>query len=198
MGGKGSGGKGSTEKVNILQAVSSEIVEQAKQMTAARRSASPVSVEKMPAILQAWEEYIEECERTRRPITWGGLALAGGISARTLERMRHGELDHIVDEFRITHDLPPDATEYITEDGEVLQLLQWSQPCQKLEAVIQDQLERNCYTNKGNPAGSIFGLKARFGWEDQQQGPTISNQTLVIADAEQAKKAMRMLANVEK
>lgn len=170
------------------------ITEEAKKLCAARRARSPVCVEQMPIILQAWDDYAKECERINRPITWGGLALAGGISVRTLQRMRDGELDHMVDEFRISHDLPPEATEYVNEDGEVIALVPWSQPCQKLEALIQDQLERNCYTNKGNPAGSIFGLKARFDWRDQDApGTTISSNTLVIADSEQAKKAMAML-----
>jgi hypothetical protein len=171
------------------------ITEEAKKLAAARRAKSPVCMEQMPGILQAWADYIETCEKNKQPLTWGGFALAGGISADTMRRMRDGELDHIVEEFRILHDIPEDASEYVTEDGEIITLVPWSIPCQKLENLIQDQLERNCYTNKGNPAGSIFGLKARFGWEDQQTGPTTNNNTLVIADADQARKAMELLTN---
>lgn len=195
------GGPGSRD-VDHLQgpiAGASLITAEAKRLCAARRAASPVCLEQMPRILEAWSNYIEECEKTKRPLTWGGFALAADISTRTIDRMRQGDLDHMVDEYRITHDLPADATEYITEEGEVIQLVEWSQVCQKLEALIQDQLERNCYTNKGNPAGSIFGLKARFDWQDQADArTTISSNTLVIADADQAKKAMQMLTGIEK
>ena len=59
--------------------------------------------------------------------------------------------------------------------------------------MIQEQLESNCYTNKGNPAGSIFGLKARFDWRDDPDVPNHLTQNLVIADAGQAKKALAML-----
>ena len=107
--------------------------------------------------------------------------------------MRRGELDHIVEEYKLIHDIGPAETEYIDPDGAIIPLVQWSQITQKLEALIQDQLERNCYTNKGNPAGSIFGLKARFDWQDQPQQAGTINNNLVIADAEQARKALEML-----
>ena len=187
-----------TDKIQSAMVGASLITEEAKKLAAARRAASPVSVEQMGDILQKWADYIEDCEHKRQPLTWGGFALAADISVRTIDRMRTGDLDHIIDEFRITHNLPEDTTQYISDDGEVIMLLPWSQSCQKLEALIQDQLERNCYTNKGNPAGSIFGLKARFDWQDQPENTSISGNTLVIADAEQAKKAMELLTNVEK
>ena len=187
-----------TQIIKEAMTGASLITEEAKKLAAARRAASPVSMEQMPTILQAWADYVKDCENNRRPMTWGGFALAGGISVDTMYRMRNGDLDHIVEEYRITHNLPEDAKEAITEDGEVIPLLSWSEPCQKLEALIQDQLERNCYTNKGNPAGSIFGLKARFDWQDQPEAAQNVTNNLVIADAEQAKKAMKLLENVEK
>ena len=170
-----------------------QITARAKEIAAARRAASPVCMEQLPGICDKWESYIKECESSRRPLTWGGFALAAGISTKTIERMRAGDLDHIVEEYRLIHDIEPDQTEYIDSDGQVIPLVQWSLVCQKLEALIQDQLERNCYTNKGNPAGSIFGLKARFDWQDQPQQAGTINNNLVIADAEQARKALEML-----
>lgn len=170
-----------------------QLTQQAKDIAAARRAASPVCMEQLTAICEKWDSYIEECEHSRQPLTWGGFALAAGVSVDTIQRMRRGELDHIVEEYRLIHDIDPAQTEYIDSDGQVIPLVQWSKITQKLEALIQDQLERNCYTNKGNPAGSIFGLKARFDWQDQpQQAGTITNN-LVIADAEQARKALEML-----
>lgn len=171
----------------------SQITEQAKQYAAARRALSPVRVECINDICDKWEHYIEECEHSRTPLTWGGFALAAGISADTLKRMRTGELDHIIEEYIILHDLEPGTTETVSDDGEVIPLVPWSKLTEKISNLIQDQLERNCYTNKGNPAGSIFGLKARFDWQDQPQQAGTINNNLVIADAEQARKALEML-----
>lgn len=189
------GGPGSrnTQAVNDLQRQAAAITAQAKELAAARRAASPVCMEQLPDICDKWEHYIQECEHSRQPLTWGGFALAAGISVDTLQRMRRGELDHIVEEYKLIHDIGPAETEYIDPDGAIIPLVQWSQITQKLEALIQDQLERNCYTNKGNPAGSIFGLKARFDWQDQPQQAGTINNNLVIADAEQARKALEML-----
>ena len=170
-----------------------QLTQQAKDIAAARRAASPVCMEQLTSICEKWDSYIEECEHSRKPLTWGGFALAAGVSVETIQRMRSGGLDHIVEEYRLIHDIKPDQAEYINQDGQVIPLVRWSQITQKLEALIQDQLERNCYTNKGNPAGSIFGLKARFDWQDQPQQAGTINNNLVIADAEQARKALEML-----
>ena len=182
-----------TQAIEQLRQEADAITAKAKEFAAARRARSPVCMEQLPDICDKWEHYIEECEHSRQPLTWGGFALAAGISTRTIDRMRAGELDHIVEEYILIHDIEPTATEYINDDGQIIPLVPWSQICQKLEALIQDQLERNCYTNKGNPAGSIFGLKARFNWQDQQQSAGTINNNLVIADADQARKALEML-----
>ena len=85
--------------------------------------------------------------------------------------------------------------QHIDENGEIkrITLVTYGDVTQKCSLLIQAQLESNCYSNRGNPAGSIFGLKARFQWQDTPQ--TVGNVTnnLVIADAEQAKKALEML-----
>ena len=182
-----------TQAITELSRQYSQITEQAKQYAAARRALSPVRVECINDICCKWEEYIQECEHSRTPLTWGGFALAAGISADTLKRMRAGELDHIIEEYIILHDLEPGTTEIVSDDGEIIPLVPWSKLTEKISNLIQDQLERNCYTNKGNPAGSIFGLKARFDWQDQPQQAGTINNNLVIADAEQARKALEML-----
>lgn len=182
-----------TQAIEEIQRQASAITAKAKEFAAARRARSPVCMEQLPDICDKWEHYIEECEHSRKPLTWGGFALAAGVSVDTIQRMRRGELDHIVEEYKLIHDIGPAETEYIDPDGAIILLVPWSDICQKLEALIQDQLERNCYTNKGNPAGSIFGLKARFDWQDQPQQAGTINNNLVIADAEQARKALEML-----
>ena len=182
-----------TVAITELTRQAAQITEQAKAFAAARRAASPVRVEQINDICDKWEAYINECENTRQPMTWGGFALAAGISMDTLKRMRAGELDHLIDEYIIVHDLEPGTTQIIDSDGVITPLVPWSKLTEKISNLIQDQLERNCYTNKGNPAGSIFGLKARFDWQDQPQQAGTINNNLVIADAEQARKALEML-----
>lgn len=182
-----------TQAIQQLRQEADAITAKAKEFAAARRARSPVCMEQLPDICDKWEHYIEECEHSRQPLTWGGFALSAGISTRTIDRMRAGELDHILEEYILLNDIEPTATEYIDPNGAIIPLVPWSQITQKLEALIQDQLERNCYTNKGNPAGSIFGLKARFNWQDQPQQAGTINNNLVIADAEQARKALEML-----
>ena len=189
------GGPGSRDVTTIteINQQARQITEQAKKFAAARRARSPVRVEQINDICNKWETYIAECEHSRQPLTWGGFALAAGISMDTLKRMRSGELDHIIEEYIIIHDLEPGTTEIIDDDGVITPLVPWSVITEKISNLIQDQLERNCYTNKGNPAGSIFGLKARFDWQDQPQQAGTINNNLVIADAEQARKALEML-----
>ena len=67
------------------------------------------------------------------------------------------------------------------------------------ELAVQEQLEENCYTNKGNPAGSIFGLKARYDWQDQPaEQKSTTNNTLVlnnVATLEEAREAMKRLTD---
>jgi hypothetical protein len=100
--------------------------------------------------------------------------------------------DHIVEEYRILHDLPADATEHKTDHG-TFPLVTWSSIKKNIcDVLIQEQLEENCYTNRGNPAGSIFGLKARYQWTEDST-PQHLVQNLVIADGEQARKALEML-----
>ena len=79
-----------------------------------------------------------------------------------------------------------------TETGEAEPLATLSEIVKKCHLLIQAQLEGNCYTNKGNPAGSIFGLKAQFGWSDDTS-PQHLTQVVQICDAEQAQKALEML-----
>ncbi len=108
-----------------------------------------------------------------------------------------GEYDYLLEEYmalnNTTNITEIDGLPYhINEDGSLVLLIPWSEVVQKLRLIIQDQLEQNLYTNKGNPAGSIFSLKANYQWQEEPVTQHVEN-TLVIADASQAKKAMAML-----
>ncbi len=143
--------------------------------------------------------YTEECYRKKQPITVAGVRLAIGILEDAWLRAKDGDLDYLLEEYIHDHNITENDITYDKdglpwcdgENGPVL-LLPWSWLRKKADLMIQDQLERNCYTNRGNPAGSIFGLKAQFNWKEDE-GPQHLVQQLVIADLDQAKKALEML-----
>ena len=165
-------------------------------MALARRANSPVQVERTPEVLENIEKYIEQQRKNNKPLTHAGFMRCFGLESNTYYTLDNYE--HVIDEYRILHGLPPDAQEHITEDGEVIPLLSWATIKKKVcDVAIQEQLEENCYTNRGNPAGSIFGLKARYDWHEDNT-PQHLTQNLVIADSEQARKALAMLTSPSK
>ena len=170
-----------------------------KALTEERKARRKYTQESLAAVYRAVSEYAEECYRAKQPLTVAGMMLAAGLHRDAWYRAGSGDLDYLLEEYiqdnhisdkniRIDDDGLP---WHDSEKGPVLLLL-WSEVRKKADLMIQDQLERNCYTNRGNPAGSIFGLKAQFNWKEDE-GPQHLVQQLVIADLDQAKKALQML-----
>ena len=169
----------------------SEFTEQCKNMVRARRSNSPVQVEKTPQVISNIQSYIEEQTNTGKPLTHAGFMRCFGVGADTYYNL--DKYDYVVEEYKALHNLPQDATEHVDEQGNVIPLVWWSAIKKNIcDVAIQEQLETNCYTNRGNPAGSIFGLKARYQWAEDSTPATVNNN-LVIADGEQARKVLAML-----
>lgn len=188
-------------ELTAISKAQSDIMEKAKRLAIARRNNSPYTVERIPLMVQQCQDYADECLKEGKPLTHAGFCLATGIPTQTWYKMLHGEYDYINAEYMLMHDIPfpddPDAdyVEYVDENGEMrkITLVTYGEVTQKCSLLIQAQLESNCYSNRGNPAGSIFGLKARFQWQDTPQTVGSVTNNLVIADAEQAKKALEML-----
>lgn len=140
-------------------------------------------------------DYIDECEKAKTPVTIAGCQLAGEIMNDAWYAIGAGDMDYLLPLYMDVHDIPESETGTIYCDpdtGENILLLHPSEMQNRVLLKLQDQLERNCYTNKGNPVGSIFGLKARFNWQDQPD-TAVRQNTLIIADAGQARKAMELL-----
>ena len=167
-----------------------QITEAGKKMALARRARSPVQVERTPEVLEAIEEYVEDRRRTGKPLTHAGFMLAMGLNSKTYYNLH--EYDHVIEEYKLLHNLPPEATTFTDQDGNEQPLVSWSTIKEKCDALIQEQLEENCYTNRGNPAGSIFGLKARFQWSEDSTPQHVVNN-LVIASEEGARRSLEML-----
>ena len=187
------------EQAALLRGYTSEysaFTKQCKAMVEARRARSPVQVELTTALIESFEQYEMETLEAGKPLTLAGYMLAGGFnSSETFYKIMNGEYDYVVDEYRILHDLPQEATQHVDEDGVIIPLIPWSNILQNARLKIQQQLEENCYSNQRgvNPAGSIFGLKAQHGWKEDATAPHTVNNTLVIADGEQARKALKSL-----
>ena len=145
------------------------------------RAKNKVKQECIPVWQENIESYMEECYRRNKPMTVAGICLACDISDDTYYRGIKGELDYITEEYKIINGLDADEP-----------LITFSDLFKKASLYIQNQLEENCYTNKGNPAGSIFGLKARYGWQDDVAQQT-TNNTLVIADKDKALQLLNMV-----
>lgn len=150
-------------------------------------------------LLDNLSDYITEQRNNRRPLTIAGMVRASGLGEHTYYRYKRGEADHLLYAYMDDNDISLDmeGQEITTESGEQVLLVRLSQIIKNAELAIQEQLEENCYTNKGNPAGSIFGLKARYDWQDQpQETRTTNNNTLVlnnVASLDEAKEALKRL-----
>ena len=165
----------------------------------ARRKARKYDQTSVTGLYQALCGYVEECNAKQIPLTVAGVMLALNVNKDLWCKAKNGDLDLLLEEYIDLNHITPDDIEYIdglpwhiNPDGEMILLISFSELRQKADLMIQEQLERNCYTNKGNPAGSIFGLKAQFQWREDDT-PQHLVQQLVIADLEQAKKALDML-----
>lgn len=178
----------------------SQEVDSYKAFAEARRKMRKYDQVSVGRIYDQISAYVLDCYKKKEPLTIAGSMLASGTNKDIWEKARNGDLDYLLDEYitinNVTDDLiycDDNGLKWFDdpENGPVL-LLQWSDLAEKRDLMIQEQLEKNCYTNRGNPAGSIFGLKAKFNWREDDTAQHVVNQ-LVIADLEQAKKALQML-----
>ena len=196
------GEKSTADNSRAAVAVTKEYAAQVagvKALAEKRKAQRKYTQEGVAAAYKAINDYMQECYTKRQPLTVAGFQLAVGIHRDAWIKARDGELDHLLEEYIQDNNISEDDITYdqdglpwhYGDNGPVL-LLWWSDLRKKADLMIQDQLERNCYTNKGNPAGSIFGLKAKFDWREDE-GPQHLVQQLVVADLEQAKKALKML-----
>lgn len=195
-----------TDAVLSINEYKSGLIASAKKSIQEQRKRTPVNVDNLSNMVRAWDTYTMTQRERRQPVTWAGYAMSAGVSYDTINRMRSGELDYIVEEYRSCNDL--NAVNIDLYTGELLSgagtatettegaggNLTLPSDLVKLhcELPIMDQLESNCYQLKGNQVGSIFGLKARFGWQDDS--PQVQHNTaLVVADADKARNLLEMI-----
>ena len=170
-----------------------EIFEAAKASALSQREKSPYAPNKQGLFIERLQTYIDEQERAGKPLTVSGFTLASKIPSRTWEKMRHGEYDAGVMEYKMLKGIPEDAEEWATEDGEVLSLRPWSEIIDYCYLLAQQQREEACIAGKaGNVVGNIFLLKSQHGLSDAPEQIGHQTNIQVVADAETALKALEM------
>lgn len=176
----------------------SKELESYKNFAVGRRNRRKYTQEGMYKYLEQLQDYVTEQRQQRRPLTIAGVLLALGTNKDFWSKAKNGEydflLEEVLDKYTVTDDniVEFNGVPCLETDNGRIPLISYSDFYEKTWLLIQNQLEENCYTNKGNPAGSIFGLKAQFDWREDNT-PQHLVQNLVIADSEQAKEAMQML-----
>jgi len=177
----------------LKSAVRKEIFEAAKKSALAQRERSPYSPEKQGVFIERLQNYIDEQEKKGDPLTVSGFNLASKIPSATWDKMRRGEYDAGIEEYKMLKGIPMDATEWTTEDGEVLSLRPWSEIVDYCYLLAQQQRETACIKGKaGNVIGNIFLLKSQHGLSDQPEQVAHQTNIQVVADAETALKALEM------
>ena len=170
-----------------------EIFEAAKKNVLVQREKSPYAPNKQAVFVERLQNYIDEQERTGKPLTVAGFNLASKIPSATWDKMRRGEYDIGIEEYKMLKGIPEDAEEWVTEDGEVLSLRPWSEIVDYCYLLAQQERETACVAGKaGNVVGNIFLLKSQHGLSDQPEQVAHQTNIQVVADAETALKALEM------
>ena len=169
-----------------------------QKFATARRNMRKYTQEGLYEIYKSICEYVEETSAKGKPLTVAGLMLASGTNKDFMSKARNGDYDYLLEEYIVLNSIDDADVEivdglpcHVTSDS-IVALIPCSDVINRALLLVQQRLEENCYTNKGNPVGSIFALKAQFKWREDDTPQHVVNQ-LVIADLEQAQKALEML-----
>lgn len=189
--------KKQTEAIESLNTKYSEDVERYKFFASQRRGRRKFTQEKLTQQYSALAEYVESRAEKKQPLTVAGAILASDFNEDAWYKAKSGEMDYLLEEYialnQVTEETIIDGLPYhINSDGEAILLKPYSWLIQNTMLLIQEQREIACSSLRGNPAGNIFLLKAQMGFKEDSQPSTV-NQTLVIADKEQAVKALEWL-----
>ena len=171
-----------------------KITESARKLAIANRNRSPYTPQTQGTLIERLTNYVEEQERIGKPLTVAGFILASGVPERSWYDLRDGMYDASIEEYKLTHDIPLDAMEYTTEDGEILSLIPWSEIINRCYLLLQQERELGCVAGKaGNVVGNIFLLKSQHGLSDMPQQIQSQTNIQIVANSETAMKALEML-----
>lgn len=165
----------------------------------------------LPKKMAKYEEYVEGIKKienyikaqgeAERYLTTSGMIRASGFGTQIYRKACAGERDYLLAAYFEDHhlsvkDIKKDAKKepYVLVGGHRIPVFRISDKLQDYELMVAEQTEERLY-DKGR-TGDIFALKAAHGWRDGSESdavPRVHNQTLVIADREQAERAIKML-----
>lgn len=177
----------------------SESIKAAQKIVEYKKAHRPPAygVKDIGKMIQRISNYFIICDEQEKPYTRAGIILALGVSRSTYDRYRNGELDYLLEEHIAVNSIDIDACETVQlEDGQEIKvdgagnpLISFSSIIQKALLRLEEQAESRLYA-KARP-GDIFTMK-QYGWKDENSPNTV-NQTLVIADREEAQAALNRL-----
>lgn len=175
-----------------------ESVEHYKEIAAQRANVIRYGQGYAYELQERLEKYIREQREIKKPLTMAGLVRASGVSYDTFNRMKRGDCDHLLFEFMDVNGIDYDREGELVsnEAGELVLLCRLSAVVKNAVLAVQEQLEENCYLNKGNPLGSIAGMRNYFDWQENPTGNKTNNNTLVlnnVATLDEAREAMKRL-----
>lgn len=171
-----------------------KITESARALAIAKRNNSPYTPLTQGTFVERLSNYVEEQDRKGKPLTVAGFILASQMPQATWYDMKNGVYDASIEEYKISHDIPLDAEEYVNDDGEVLSLMPWSEIINRCYLLLQQERETNCVAGKaGNVIGNIFLLKSQHGLSDMPQQVQTQTNIQIVANSDTAMKALEML-----
>lgn len=147
-------------------------------------------------------DYFNRCDESEQPYTRAGLIRALDVSPSTYKRYRDGELDYLLEEHILINHIDLDTcSEIVIDDfGNTVKidiegnpLISFSCIIQKALLRLEEQAEQRLYTKAR--VGDIFTLK-QYGWTDEKSTVSTTNNNLIIADKEEAEKALSLLYGV--
>ena len=176
-----------------VNAVRHEIFEAAKASVLAQRERSPYAPSRQGEFIEKLQNYIDEQKKAGKPLTVSGFNLAVGMTSGSWCKMKQGEFDYGIAEYKAVKGIPEDAEEWVDEDGTVLSLRPWSEIVDYCYLLAQQEREIGCIKGKaGNVVGNIFLLKSQHGLNDQPDQIGHQTNVQIVADAETALKALEM------
>lgn len=143
-------------------------------------------------------QYFNDCDELDKPYTIAGIALALDISKDTFKKYKSGDMDYLLEEHITINNIDIDNCEALTADNGVEikvdgagnPLVSFSQILQKAMLRLEEQAEQRLYAKAR--VGDIFTLK-QYGWTDEKSTVSTTQNNLIIADKDEAERALAML-----
>lgn len=195
-GGNVTGKGGSTVGLVATSQEQADHVAKYKAIAEKRKTAIRYGQEYALTLRDNLSQYIQEQQDNRKPLTVAGLIRSSGVSYDTYYRYKDGKADHMLyafmDECGIPYDM--EGNEITLENGQRVFLARLSDVIKSAELCVQEQRESACSSNKGNPAGNIFLLKAQQGFIDTPESQQTNNTLNInVANLDEAKQALNLL-----